>query len=579
MILKSLYDYAQSKRDSLPPNGMEWTEIEFVIVIDAEGHFKRFENKRTDKRSCVSFLVAKRIKRTSAPKSNILWDNGKYVLGKGDGGEKCNALFVEIVKDIAERYPEDASIQAVLKFYSMEESVREETMKMHPLYEKVMVSPNANISFRYLADDNLIAEKAYLFAHLLGSSSENYKIGRCLITGTKGPLVRTTTPTPLPNNSPMAALVAFQVNSGYDSYGKTQAYNSPISLDAEEAISTALKMLLAKDSKNKHKLGTRMFLFWGSGNSQVKEEVENGFSRFSKFQEKDNNNQDENIIKVEELFKAINSGRIKTTLDDRFHILGLAPNTGRIAVVLWMASPLKDFAGKMLSHFEDMEIVDTRHPDNRRPYVGVYPMVASVSQGGKIKDQGGKISNTLQNLIDETVKTVIFGTPYPFRLYTGALQRIKAELSERGPTIQRVAILKAYLNRQYRNQPNYKPLTVMLDKDNRNPGYLCGRLTAILEKIQSDAKSGDSIRTRYMGAALTTPAAIIPTMLMLSRYHSEKLLAGSRINYEKMKREIVDQLTADGGFPVHLDRIDQGRFFVGYYHQQAYLYTKKEDRQ
>lgn len=572
MILKSLYDYAQAQSGAIPPRGMERKEIEFVIVIDSKGRFKRFEHKRIDKKQCVSFLVAKGVKRTSAPKSNILWDNGKYVLGKNDKNGKCNTLFVEIVKEIADRHPEDSSIQALHRFYSEPDTDREEKMMADPLYVKVEESLSANFSFRYEPDDMLIAEKKYLFEHMLGESSEASEFGRCLITGVEGPLVRTTTPTPLPDNSPMAALVAFQVNSGYDSYGKTQAYNSPISVDAEETFSAVLKRFLGKDSRNKVRLGNRMLLFWGSGEEKVNEEIEEGLTCMLEVPDKKAVDLDEKIDKVAKLFKSIFSGEIKTTLDDRFHILGLAPNTGRIAVVLWMDSKLKDFAGKMLSHFDDMEIADNRNPDKRRPYVGVYSMVSAVTQGGKISD-------ALPNLVDETVKSVIFGTPYPFPLYTGALQRIKAELSDISPTIQRVAILKAYINRKHRNQNQHKQLSVMLDKNNTNPGYLCGRLTAVLEKIQSDANTGDSIRTRYMGAASATPASVMPAMLNLSMHHSEKLSEGSRIYFEQLKQEIVDKLPADSCFPAHLDLNDQGRFFVGYYHQRTDLYTKKENKQ
>lgn len=569
MILKSLYDYAQTQSGAIPPRGMERKEIEFVIVIDSEGRFKRFEHKRIDKKQCVSFVVAKGIKRTSAPKSNILWDNGKYVLGKSDKNGKCNALFVEIVKEIATRHAEDISIQALLKYYTKPEADRDEKMVADPLYSKVEESLSANFSFRYEPDDMLIAEKKHLFEHLLGEASDEF--GRCLVTGVKGPLVRTTTPTPLPDNSPMAALVAFQTNSGYDSYGKTQAYNSPISAEAEETFSAVLKRFLGKDSRNKIRLGNRMLLFWGSGEQRINEEVEEGLMSILEIPDKKAVDLDEKIDKVSKLFKSIFSGEIKTTLDDRFHILGLAPNTGRIAVVLWMDSNLRDFAGKILSHFEDMKIVDNRNPDKRRPYVGVYSMVSAVTQGGKISD-------ALPNLVDETVKSVILGNPYPFPLYTGALQRIKAELSEMSPTIQRVAILKAYINRKYRNQNLYKQLQDMLDKNNTNTGYLCGRLTAILEKIQSDANTGDSIRTRFMGAASATPAAVMPAMLNLSLHLSEKLSEGSRIYFEQLKQEIIDKLPSEG-FPAHLDLNNQGRFFVGYYHQRTDLYTKKENKQ
>ena len=116
----------------------------------------------------------------------------------------------------------------------------------------------------------------------------------------------------------------------------------------------------------------------------------------------------------------------------------------------------------------------------------------------------------------------------------------------------------------------------MLDKENQNQGYLCGRLFAVLDKIQGDANSQHTIRERYMNAASVTPAAVFATILNLSSHHSEKLGEGSKIYYEKLKQEIIDKISADG-FPAHLDLQDQGRFFVWYYHQQQSFYAKNDE--
>ncbi|MDE6443357.1 MAG: type I-C CRISPR-associated protein Cas8c/Csd1 [Muribaculaceae bacterium] len=562
MILKTLYDYSISHKDSIPPQGMEWKEIENVIVIDREGNFKRFESKRIDKRRCARFLVAKGVKRTSGAKSNILWDNGKYVLGIGDKAQKCNSLFIDIVKDIARTHPEDTSINAIAQFYVKNQ---EEKMKADPLYENILESLASNFSFRLEEDDLLIAEKNHLFSHLL-NENDTIVEGRCLVTGEYGPIVRTTTPTPLPDNSPMAAIVSFQVNSGYDSYGKTQAYNSPISVKAEEAVAAVLKKFLGKDSRNKFRLGNRVFLFWSNASDEVVKEMEEELLALFEIPDKKNDDQGEKIDKVVRLLKSVLSGEIKTSLDDRFYFLGLAPNTGRIAVVLWMDCELKDFARHILSHFKDMEIVDNRKQEKQKPFAGVYSIISAATQGGKVSD-------ALPRVVEECVKAIIFGSPYPYQLYTGTLQRIRAELPDMGVTVQRAAFIKAYINRK--TNDNNNKLTVMLDKNNTNIGYLCGRLTAILEKIQSDANSGDSIRTRYMGAASATPATVLPAMLNLSLHHSEKLSENSRIYFEKLKQEIIDKIP-ETGFPPHLDLSDQGRFFVGYYHQRADLFTKKE---
>lgn len=115
----------------------------------------------------------------------------------------------------------------------------------------------------------------------------------------------------------------------------------------------------------------------------------------------------------------------------------------------------------------------------------------------------------------------------------------------------------------------------MLDKNCDYIGYVCGRLAAVLEKIQEDVKRGDSIRTRYLSAASTTPGAVFPAMLNLSIHHSENLTDGSRIFYEQLKQEILSRLPGEG-FPAQLNLQEQGRFFVGYYQQREDLFTKKD---
>ena len=117
----------------------------------------------------------------------------------------------------------------------------------------------------------------------------------------------------------------------------------------------------------------------------------------------------------------------------------------------------------------------------------------------------------------------------------------------------------------------------MLDKENHNQGYLCGRLFAVLDKIQEDANGIHTIRERYMNSASATPAMVFATILNLSVHHLEKLSAGGQIKYEKLKQEIISKINADG-VPAHLNLQDQGRFFVGYYHQRQDFFTSKVDK-
>lgn len=564
MILKALYDYYERKGD-LPRKGMELKEIGFLIVIDKEGNFVRFEDRRIDRNRAQSFLVKKHVNRTSAPLANYLYDNSAYVLGyseKGDG-EKCFDTFKAKVKSILQEYPQNDDIKAIDLFYRNDREALLEIFKQDVLWNEIEKNLNkkfSTFSFLMEGESTIVASKTELINTNDDKDSEGGQM--CLVSGMRGNIVETTTATMIPGSQATAKLVSFQVSSGYDSYGKNKGYNAPISEDAEFAYTTALNYLLRSDSQNKFLIGNRTFVFWASKDDEAGKQAEESLWDMLGF--KDNDDPDKNIINVRKAFESIYSGSIKTTLDDRFYILGLAPNSARIAVTYWADIPLKDFSEMILRHFKDMEIVDTRK--EKKPYFGLHSLLATVSLEGKS-------SNVSPNLPDAVVKSIFQGLPYPQTLFASCIRRIRAE---QNISITRAAILKSYLNRL--NDNNNNKLTVMLDTSNTNQGYLCGRLFAVLDKIQDDANNQRSIKERYINSASATPAAVFSTILNLSLHHSAKLNEGRSVYFEKIKQEIVDKISADG-FPAHLDLQDQGRFFVGYYHQMQWFYTKNSDKE
>ena len=564
MILKALYDYYHRCSD-LPRKGMELKEIGFLIVIDKEGHFLRFEDRRIDKKQAQMFLVKKHIGRTSAPAANYLYDNSGYVFGYSDKGDVMwlYQTFKDKVTSIYELHPDNKDITAVYKFYQQEQAKILELLQADSLWQDIVKNLNkkySTFSFLVEGDTKIVAEKKELMDEEDVVAHTNQQV--CIVSGKKGSAVETTTATMIPGSQATAKLVAFQVNSGYDSYGKSKGGNAPISEEAEFAYTTALNHLLEANSHNKFMVGSRTFLFWASKDNEAGKQAEESiFSLFGFKDQEDDPNR--NIEQVRKVFTSIYSGALKTSLDDKFYILGLAPNSARIAVTYWSEMSLKEFAALILRHFEDMGIVDTRK--ERKPYMGLRSILAAVTLGGKSSD-------ATPNLPEAVVKSIFQGLPYPYTLFAGCIRRIRAEQSL---NITRVAILKAYLNRKNDNQ---QKITVMLDKENTNQGYLCGRLFAVLDKIQDDANRQHSIRERYMNAASSTPAAVFATILNLSSHHSEKLNEGRKIFFEKIKQEIIDKISADG-FPAHLDLQDQGRFFVGYYHQMQDFYTKNNDEQ
>ena len=115
MILRALYDYYY-RSGNLPARGMELKEIGFIIVIDKNGRFLRFEDRRTNKKNAQQFLVRKSVSRSSAPLANYLYDNSQYVFGYSDKGSmesmrKYFDTFKAKIDEINSLYPENKDIK------------------------------------------------------------------------------------------------------------------------------------------------------------------------------------------------------------------------------------------------------------------------------------------------------------------------------------------------------------------------------------------------------------------------------------------------------------------------------------
>ena len=561
MILKALYDY-YNRCEGLSAKGLEQKEIGYLIVIDKDGTFVRIESRMKDKKTAQTFLVLQTIKRSGrkyAP--NILWDNYEYVIGGADESAKKHDTFIRMIEKLKEQVSSDRYLNAISEFYKKNEKL-EDIIKNDVLYEEMHKSKK-NISFLLQGESKIAAENEKVWNLILSQSADDGIYGICLVTGKKDSVARLHTTIKLTKDT--GPLVSFKTDRGYDSYGKEQGYNAQISGDAEFAYTTALNAMLQKGSHNKFSVGNRTFVFWASSNSEAAEQTEGSLFDLLGYTEEEVDDPNAKIEQVRKVFTAIYSGSLKTSLEDRFYILGLAPNSARIAVVYWSECSLKEFAGKILCHFKDMEIKDTRI--DKKPYMGIKSMLAAVTLNGK--------SEATPNLPEAVVKSIFQGTPYPFTLFSACIRRIRAEAGSKDAIrIARMAIIKAYLNR---TNSNNKKIEIMLDKSNTNQGYLCGRLFAVLENLQYAANKQDSIRSGYMNAASSTPSAVYPTILKLSNSHYSKLAKdkkGLAIYFDNQKKEIMAQIS---DFPDTLDLSDQGRFFLGYYHQKNHEENKETE--
>lgn len=580
MILQALHALYFRKQDDLPPQGFESKEIPFLIIIDKTGKFVALQDTRTKvgkKLNARKFTVPKENSRSGSNAwqvANTFWDHYGYVLGwpKSDSdadkqmAQRQHESFKNIVAKISDIYPENPEIKAVLNFLN---KVSFDDVFACQEWQECKKIKGCNLSFIIDESVRLVCEHEDIQSWCAETADEKEsddettslqeKQSICLVTGERAIVARLNPRTPIRGTKSNAKIVAFQKNMGFDSYGKEQSFNAPVSTRASFAYSTALNYLLAKQSKQKLLVGDATAVFW----AEKKHKFESIFADLFGEQPKGDQIQDAKALIA--AFRAPRIG-VKPELDPqtRFYVLGLAPNAARIAVRFWHEGTVQQIVDNINQHFEDCTIA---HGPNQPETLSLFRLLVSTAVQGKSE-------NIQPNLVGEMMRAILSGTPYPKSLLSSAIRRMRAEQDIPYP---RAALIKAVLTRETRYyNPKQKEVSMSLDITNNNIGYRMGRLFAVLEKTQEEANSGinATIRDRFYGAASSTPVAVFALLMKLKNHHIAKLEnRGRAVNLERLIGEIVSGIDE---FPAHLTLSDQGRFAVGYYHQRQEFFTKKE---
>jgi len=584
MILQALYEYYQRTVDDpesgVPPFGFEWKEIPFIIEIDSAGKLIQIEDTREGagrKKQARAYLVPQAVKKTSGIATNLLWDNAEYVLGiprKVKPGQKKpdparvmqqHEAFIEKITGLPDDVKADPGIAAVLAFL---EHLDCKALIRQPVWKELRANPN--LSFRLAGDSELVCQRPRVKAaieRLAEETADASDKGICLITGEERGISRLHPAIKgvWGAQTSGANIISFNLDA-FRSWGKEQGDNAPVGERPAFAYTTALNFLLRKDSPQRLQVGDASTIFWAERTTDMETGVVDIFGEPPK------DDPGRNTEKVAALYKSIHHGRyVGDDADDRFYVLGLAPNAARIAVRFWHVTTVGELAQCIVQHFEDIRIITNTPGDSN--FLPLPELLRATARKGKTKSDTD--SDIQPRLAGETLRAILEGLPYPRTLLAAAVQRCRAE---REITYPRAALIKGCINRstRYSNADLMEELKVSLDPDNLNPGYRLGRLFAVLEKIQEEANPGinATIRDRYYGSASSTPVAVFPTLIKLSKHHLSKLDNRRReVNFERLLGEIIAGLD---DFPPHLSLEDQGRFAIGYYHQRQDFFKKRD---
>ncbi len=583
MIIKELYELYErlaKYSEQIPRFGWSVQGVGFRLVLDRDGTLVAIEDVRHttsgQKKAVMSDAIVPG--NSKPPGSGInpcfLWDNMAYLLGNTQ--EKPRALdyfegFKERHLALEERIHSEA-FSAVCRFLERWEPSRcAAVFREHK--KNISDFTKCNGVFRLHGHEVDVHEereiRAWWDTQGTADRKRSAEWGVCLVSGQLAPIAILHEPAirGVTNaQSSGAKIVSYNCKS-FESYGKEQGENAPVSEIVAHEYACALNYLLRQGDgiKQRAHVGDATVVFWTDA-PRERAEIFKLFAASVFNSSVVEKAQDPQLVQiVRSWLSRIAQGKIPGTQKDwkewkatRFFVLGLSPNASRLSIRFFYQSTLAEWTEHLTAHYAAMQL-QKRSPKFKDPEF-ITPK--------RILDETERNAEDISPLAaGALMRSILSGRPYPNSVAMSILRRFRADGHI---NYVRCAFLKAWLIRNY----NFHNLQTMLDTNNTQPGYVLGRFFAVLAKVQKDVlpNINRTIQDAYYGSASASPAAVFPRILRLHRHH---LAASSmRISYEILEQEICDKLDH---FPAHLNLVQQGLFALGFYHQTQSLFTKKNN--
>lgn len=372
-------------------------------------------------------------------------------------------------------------------------------------------------------------------------------------------------------NSVGAVLVNFN-SSAFESYGKSQSMNSGISEKAMKKYTSSLNKLLADPMHHIYSDDMTVVFFAMKHDDKAECDLFSDYLNSSNAVTEDSTKADVKAVS-ENIYHKGQTGNAQALDDDvdngvDFFVAGFMPNGSRICQKFMVRNKFGKIIDNVKQHQQDMAICGSN---------GEIPLWR-INKELVSPNSANAISPALQS---DIFQAILNGTNYPYTLLETVVRRVctdsdtdsnnKIKINE-----VRAGLIKAFINRKARLNGDKEEITMSLDKENKNPAYLCGRLFAVLEKIQleaTDVKLNRTIKDAYFSSASSRPALIMPRLIDLSNYHLRKLKEGRAIDFSKLINEIMGKIK--DSLPTNLSIMEKGKFQLGYFQQNKDFFAEQ----
>lgn len=578
MILTSLRDLA-IREELVSEPAFESKGVAWVIEIGRDGTFRSLcstlsdpvadEKGRKPRPQPAMMSIPRRNGRRSNLAADFLIDKAEYVFGvlpdgkntakDKDKPEKCRGLFLDLMLR-AEQETDSPLLRAAVAFLRSDEQ-REKciaSLNQHKWASNDLLT--FSCEHEPLAFDPQI--RKWWSQQGKEAVAEESKFRQCVVCGQRRAAVDNHDSLKVPGGVTSGVpLVSF--NSGaFEKYGLSRNDNAPVCRPCMTAYVEGLRRCLNERYPDPHNPGEMIgrqsvrlspdttAVYWTDMTWEMAGQLSCLLDRPSD---------------LKTTLCSPHTGRRAGELDGTFYCVILSGAQGRAMLRSMHTGTVEQVEEALRRYFTALEL-EGRDPSEPLP---LYSLLKSLAPREKLDRLPPKLPG-------EVFLAAVLGEPIPRLILNAAVSRNRAEQSV---TAARAALLQLYFSLQ---KPRTKPEVphMALDQGFHEPGYLFGRLFAVLERVQSLANPGvnSTIVDRFYGAAATRPGTVFPQLLRLNQAHLSKV--PSRHNpgrYRKLTGEIMDGLPPQ--FEPTLDLPQQGLFALGYYHQRQAFFRKAETPQ
>ena len=541
MLLSKLAEYQQQADTEHQPELYAEGPLKYIIDLDQDGHCimskPRDLSDPTSPRSRRGHRrLLPQVQRTRGIKPLLLASAADYTLGlpksptQAQRAKQCHAAYVALVERcaIATKNPD---ILAILKFLQAD--------PLEALYLEGDFDPGGTITFQ--VNGTMVIDIPEVQTFWAAHNKPQGPDMQCLVCGTNRPAMKRLQSKikGIPGGQTSGTSIISANSETYESYGLEASLTAPVCAQCAEGFTRGCNALLASES---NKFGTRdgVYIFWTRENQEY-----NFGSSIS----------DPQPLHVQALIESAQTGRWSDADEAPFYAAYLSGAGSRTVVRDWIDTTIKSVKTNLALWFRQQEIAPGA--DGNAKYYGLKALAYTT-----VRDPRDLPVTTHRTLF----KSAIEGTPLPRQILQQALRRCQAESSV---PRHRAALIKLAL---FRLTPqSTEDYMAGIDHENTEPGYLCGRLFAAIERTQMTANPNinATIVDRYYGTASTAPGAVFPMLLKNTKHHLSKIRREKARAYYAIEKEIEDITGKIAVFPKTLSLEDQGRFALGYYHQKA----------